>query len=307
MQWHTPIGYCIRDGRIIVHEEHRKTVQQIFTDYDGGKSTLKIAENLKARNIPNAHDRVAWTHMSIGRILENQNYLGTEIYPQIIETELFQRVQEKREQTRKNLSRGTHRPAGKERILFGGILECGECGAVYSHIQPKKTSNAVAKWKCKNYVYGNHVTCGGGFISDQEVMDVCMRAINRLIENNRLVYNTQEIKDRVSKKYRELNQRISEADYGASEDVTMLLYQRASERYKTLEVKGTKQYTAGMLEVLKEQPVRESFDEELYRKLIQKILVYKDHTVEVIFLNGCRLKMEYGNRADVQKGEANGS
>ena len=82
MQWHTPIGYKVLNGKIVVYEEHRKIVEQIFRDYDSGISALRIAKDLKDRGIKNAHDRVGWSHASIGRILENYNYLGTEDYEQ---------------------------------------------------------------------------------------------------------------------------------------------------------------------------------------------------------------------------------
>ena len=100
MQWHTPIGYKVINGKIEVYEEHRKLVEQIFRDYDSGISTWQIAKSLKGLGVKNANGRVAWTHASIGRILENHNYLGTEYYPQIIEKELFDRVQKRREQVR---------------------------------------------------------------------------------------------------------------------------------------------------------------------------------------------------------------
>lgn len=126
MQWHMPMGYSIKEGKIVVDEEKKKIVQQIFKDYDHGISLIKIATDLKERGIVNAHGRVAWTHGVIGKILENHNYLGTEYYPQIIEKELFERVQSKREEKRKNLSRGKYRPSQRERILFGGVLICGK-------------------------------------------------------------------------------------------------------------------------------------------------------------------------------------
>ena len=85
MQWHTPIGYKVLNGKIVVYEEHRKIVEQIFRDYDSGISALRIAKDLKDRGIKNAHDRVSWTHASVGRILENYNYLGTEDYEQLID------------------------------------------------------------------------------------------------------------------------------------------------------------------------------------------------------------------------------
>ena len=66
MQWHTPIGYKVMNGKIVVYEEHKKLVEQIFRDYDSGISTWRIAKNLKEQGIENAKGRVTWTHASIG-------------------------------------------------------------------------------------------------------------------------------------------------------------------------------------------------------------------------------------------------
>ena len=161
MQWHMPIGYKVVDGKITICEEQRKIVEQIFTDYDSGVAAGRIAQNLKGRNICNAKGKVSWTHASIGRILENPSYLGTEYYPQLIGEELFERVQCRREKVRAELGRADHRPGRDERILFGGVIWCAECGAVCSHIQPshKKERGGTAKWKCKSYVTGRAKNC----------------------------------------------------------------------------------------------------------------------------------------------------
>lgn len=162
MQWHMPIGYKVVDGKITICEEQRKIVEQIFTDYDSGVAAGRIAQNLKGRNICNAKGKVSWTHASIGRILENPSYLGTDYYPQLIGEELFERVQCRREKVRAELGRADHRPGRDERILFGGVIWCAECGAVCSHIQPshKKERGGTAKWKCKSYVTGRAKTAG---------------------------------------------------------------------------------------------------------------------------------------------------
>ena len=108
MQWHTPIGYCVRDGQIVVDERQSDIVRQIFADYDSGISATQIAHTLMEQGVMNKHDRVKWTHATVGRILENHNYLGTEYYPCFIDKELFHRVQEKREQKRQNLCQGIY-------------------------------------------------------------------------------------------------------------------------------------------------------------------------------------------------------
>lgn len=300
MQWHMPIGYKVIDGKITIYEKHRKIVEEIFRDYDSGVSAIRIASGLKARGITNAHDRVAWTHVSIGRILENHNYLGTEYYPQMIEKELFERVQKRREQARIESGKGQHRPDRDARILFGGILVCAECGAVYSHIQPnnKKRDGGTAKWKCKNYVYQNRLTCSGGFLSDEQVKNVCVDVINRIIRDRKLITPPKQEEGVVSAEYRELERSLEQAKeerlLGASHtDITALLYERAAQRYRTLEIRDTDFRTEEMQEILDGRDELEEFDEELYRRLIKQIVVYKDNTVKVVFLNGSSIKTGY--------------
>ena len=123
MQWHMPIGYKVVDGKITICEEQRKIVEQIFTDYDSGVAAGRIAQNLKGRKICNAKGKVSWTHASIGRILENPSYLGTDYYPQLIGEELFERVQCRREKVRAELGRADHRP---------GVQNAGQYAAIFS-------------------------------------------------------------------------------------------------------------------------------------------------------------------------------
>ncbi len=322
MQWHMPIGYKVVNGKITIYEEHRRIVEAIFHDYDNGISTLRIAEDLKAGGICNAHDRVAWTHASIGKILENHNYLGTEYYPQIIDTELFERVQKRREQMRAENGRGSHRPGRDQRILFGGIITCGECGETCSHIQPhnkKRNKGGTAKWKCKNYIYQNRVSCTGGFITDEQVKTVCVSAINRIIQDIVRMRPPAATKETVSAEYREIERRLEKAksdqkqistgqqmramerchQNAAAEqeenhaDIITLLYERAQERYRTLEINDTDFQTRKMQEILSDRNELTEFDEELYRRLVTRIVVYKNNTAEVMFLNGSSIKIEY--------------
>lgn len=297
MQWHTPIGYKVINGKIEIYEEHCKIVKQIFQDYDSGISALRIAKDLKDRGVKNANDRVVWTHASVGRILENHNYLGTEYYPQLIDEELFERVQKRREQVRLDGSRGKHRPNKKERLIFSGVLVCAECGGTYSHIQPghRKEGHGVAKWKCKNYVYHNKVSCKGGFISDRQVEEVCIRAVNELIRSPRLTEKWEEKEQQVSPEYRRLERKIEEAEDTDADEMTALLFRKAAERYKTLEVRDEEIRSAEMRETLAGREEIEEFDEELYRKLIKQIIVYKDDSVRVVFMNNNSIRIGYQN------------
>lgn len=300
MQWHMPIGYKVIDGKITIPEEQRSIVEEIFRDYDSGISASRIAERLKAGGICNANGRVAWTHVSIGKILENHNYLGTEYYPQLVDRELFERVQKRREQVRTEKGRGCHRPGRNERILFGGAITCGECGETYSHIQPshkERKTTGTAKWKCRNYIYKNRVSCTGGFISDDQVKEVCVIAINKIIQDRNLIrpsaLSTGE--GALSVEYRKAERRLEKAKAAQTDsaEIMALLYERAQERYRTLEVNDAAFRTEEMEEILAGREELGAFDEELYRKLVTGIVVHKNNTAEVVFLNGTRIKTGY--------------
>lgn len=294
MKWHTPIGYRIRNGQIVIDKEKAKVVQQIFAEYDSGVSTTKIAKRLKERGISNNNDKVIWTHVKVGNILENNIYIGTEIYSQIIEPKIFESVQIKREQKRKRLGRGKYRLDEKERKMFGGIIICGECGGNYSHLQPKDRRYGVAKWVCKNYAYKNKIPCEGGFISDKEVMEICTKSINQLIENRMLFQKKENEKGQVNLKCLELERKNISIEDEDSNDRVKLLYQRAAERYRSLEIRADDIYTSGMEELLKEMKPLGDFNEQLYRKLVKKIIVCKNNTAYVIFQNGISIENKYG-------------
>ena len=76
-------------------------------------------------------------------------------------------------------------------------------------------------------------------------------------------------------------------------DIMALIYERAQERYRTLEIRDADFRTEEMLELLSGREELTGFDEELYKKLVKKIVVYKDDTAEVIFLNGSSIRTGY--------------
>lgn len=142
---------------------------------------------------------------------------------------------------RAELGRADHRPGRDERILFGGVIWCAECGAVCSHIQPnhKKERGGTAKWKCRNYVTGRAKNCRNSFITDGQAKQVCVEAINAVIRNKGLL-RVQRQEEKLSPQYRVLErnlQHMKEEQERTETDLMKLLYERAEERYRTLEVR----------------------------------------------------------------------
>ena len=218
----------------------------------------------------------------------------------------------KREERRKSLSHGVYRPEKEERILFSGVIRCGACGAAYGHHTAKKgKTKQEAKWKCKNYVYHNQLCCAGGFISDKEVKEVCVKVINQIIKDKELIKSVPEEQSTVTPRYGELDEAVRGMSDEGYEKVSALMLERAAERYLTLKVRDADERTEIMMEALKGAEELADFDEALYRKLIQEIVVNKDLTATVVFYNGSRLTTEYGHKKDtavyIRKGAEDGS
>ena len=88
-------GYQIIHGDLVIQEEERLTVQNIFTTYLAGLSYQALADRMNADNIPFSQESPLWNKHKIKRMLENSRYAGENGYPPIIDQDTFQQVQEK--------------------------------------------------------------------------------------------------------------------------------------------------------------------------------------------------------------------
>ncbi len=92
---HTPYGYRIENGRVVIDEKQAQQVRDLFERYILGLSLKDAAEKAGLKLF----------HGSAGRILRNRKYLGDEYYPAIIDRAIFQKAQDERLKRAKALGR----------------------------------------------------------------------------------------------------------------------------------------------------------------------------------------------------------
>lgn len=85
-----PFGYCMINGKYAVNAVEAAAVNQIFTEYFDGKSLNEIAAKM---TVPYHSDKPVWNKNMVKRVLENRRYKGECGYPQIIENQIFNDVQ----------------------------------------------------------------------------------------------------------------------------------------------------------------------------------------------------------------------
>ena len=91
-----PFGYCMKNGEITTEPKEVYAVVAIFDEYLKGRSLSEIAKLMQSEKIRYNAISDKWNKNMVKRIIENEKYLGTDKYPQIIDDDTFRLANEKR-------------------------------------------------------------------------------------------------------------------------------------------------------------------------------------------------------------------
>ena len=128
---HQIYGYDIVDKKSVINEEEAMIVKEIFSKFAQGFTGVDIAKNLQARGIRTKTGNYL-TDKAIYKIIQNTKYIGkvkhgetvyTNIYPAIIDEQVWQKVQNIR-----NAYKHAHcRKQDIYNYILSGKLICGYC------------------------------------------------------------------------------------------------------------------------------------------------------------------------------------
>ena len=80
-----PYGYCCKNGVIVIEPQESKVLKRIYAAYLDGSSMLTIAEQLNREKIEYRDGVTGWNKGRLKQLIDNTKYLGTEVYPPIID------------------------------------------------------------------------------------------------------------------------------------------------------------------------------------------------------------------------------
>ncbi len=175
-----PFGYCMKNGEIVLEPIESEAVLKIFEEYLKGSSFLKIAKLMESEKVRYSEDFDRWNKNMIKRIIENEKYLGTDKYPQIISEKFFIQANEKR------VSKATSLCVISEELQeIRSRTYCLECG----HRLSRMSGNCrCAKWDCRNsncYRFDYRLT-------DNMITGAVQTVLNTVIANPDLIKNESE-------------------------------------------------------------------------------------------------------------------
>lgn len=294
MQRHMPLGYRIENGKAVIVPEAAAIVKQVFQDYSSGISTYRIAKELTKQGVLNASHKPSWNHGSIGKILENQKYLGDGFYPPMIDGDLFEQVQKRRMEKQVQLGRTIQTNSFSNRNTFAGKLRCGKCGQPYRrYVEHCNQPGEKVNWKCKRYIHGNRVYCRNQFLTDEQIADVFLEAVNRLIISPKLLERRREQEPGTGGAADEkLSERIGEmleSGNAPTQEIKSLIFERAKLQYQRSKINDYEYQTEKIKLALEGIEEQSEFDDALFEQIIRQAVIHEDGKITFQLHNGIEI------------------
>lgn len=273
-----PFGYQMINGEITTHPREVYAVSKIFSEYLKGKSLLEISKELQAENIPyHPCEDSSWNKNMIKRILENEKYLGTEIYPQIISADIFHRANNKKLKKANNLC-----IVPDELKEIRNMTICAEC-------RKRLFRNQNGTWTCKTYRCGTFEYTA----TDQMILSAVLNMLNSAIANPSLLDVDAEMSiytpnGEVIKQSNEISRLMDSPDIEYDRIKTVIM-ELAELKYDCCTYDDVPQKTTLLKEVLAERQQLNALDTELLLKCAEQITVSHNATIGLELINGIKL------------------
>jgi site-specific DNA recombinase len=156
-----PLGYTVKDKRLVVNEAEAVLVREIFDLYLEQRSALAVARILNERHLSSqgppgehgaVHDARPWTNADILRLIRTSIYAGYirshgELYDgeheAIVDRDAFSRVQTILDEAARTRSDPSRNPA----YFLRGLLRCA-CGSAFTPASTRKGRKEYRYYRC---------------------------------------------------------------------------------------------------------------------------------------------------------------
>ena len=277
-----PFGYCMKNGEITTNPKEVYAVSTIFREYLNGSSLLQIAKLMESEKIRYTEDSDRWNKNMVKRIIENEKYLGTDKYPQIIDEDIFKRANEKRVQKATTLNLVCDDLQGIRKVTY--CLECGE------KLFRKTNGKGREYWNCGNpdcFKYEYRLT-------DQMIIGAVLTVLNTAIANPSLLEYGGEISVYsptvdVIRQQNEIN-RMTDSAQIDFDRVKAEIFRLAELKYDCCTYNDSPQKTAEIKALLENHEQLNTLDIGLFKSCVNRILISHFCTIEVELINDTRIQ-----------------
>lgn len=273
-----PFGYMMQNGSITANPKEVLAVVTIFSEYLAGKSLSEIAAEMDVPYSENSK----WNKNMVKRIIENEKYLGTPIFPQLISEEIFRSANEKR------VKRATSVCAIPSEINeIRKITVCSECG----HRLFRSGGNTRSeKWDCRN----SECSRFEYRLTDSMLIGGISAILNTVSANPELIDTDCEISSyspngEIILKQNEINKMIDSLKSDVDE-VKNEIFRLAEMKYQRCTYSDIPQKTGFLKTLFSERMQSENLNIDFLKMTVKQIKVSHNFTIEAEFINGIRIR-----------------
>ena len=270
-----PFGYMVRDGETVICPAEADAVCGIFTHYAAGASYAKIAEEMSRGSIPYHQHTAQWNKHMVKRILENGKYLGTDVYPRLVNDEDFLAVQLQRE----NKTDYNRCP-----ISMDPIREKAVCAACGGRILRDTRSYRRPRWVC-----GNQDCRAIAHVSDDAIQQQVSEQLRQMAEAPDLLTPPSTPKPVLSpdaiRIENEINLCFTRTDIN-SDYMKALIFAAAAERYAALPDPTPAHDLESLRMRLESGSASEADLRELLMRTVASIRISEQGGIELELING---------------------
>ena len=278
----TVYGYRFTEGILQIAPEQSRIVQEIFSVYNSGVPVSRLKDHIEELEI----NRVRLSDM-----LSDKRYLGNEVFPKIIDQELFEAVQKRKEERRKAIGKEQPYLYHKEQFLLGDKIKCGECGSAYHCYK----HGELRRWDCSKRLVKGRVTCRNQHIQEEQVKELFMQAVGNLGKHPEQIRKITVYGSKRNIRLQAAEHEIELLKNGSDHNIDELLkliYKKASLQYEDADDGGATYYAQKIEDLIqqhKEQPEEKTFDKDLFDAIMEAITIYKDGRVVFTLKNGATI------------------
>lgn len=273
-----PFGYQMKNGEIVTEPRELYAVSKIFADYLKGKSLLEISRSMQEEQIPyHPGEDFSWNKNMVKRILENEKYLGTETYPQLISADIFHRANNKKIKKATNIC-----IVPDELKEIRNITLCAEC-------RKRLFRNQNGTWNCKTYRCSEFEYVA----TDQMILSAVLNILNSAIANSSLLDVEAEMSvytpnGEVVKQKNEISRLMDSTDI-EYDRIKAAILELAELKYECCSYDDVPQKTILLNEIMKGVKRLNTLDVELLLKCAEHITVSHNATIGLELINGVKL------------------
>lgn len=190
----TPYGYMRQNKKLIPHTNEKEEIKSIFEKYLETKSLSAVYKFLKERGIKNRSGK-NFSKTNISHILRNVVYVGkikhnNEIYQGIHEPIISEEIFAIAQKIHKNKMKKFR---VYKNFLFGGLVNCEECGSKMTSCFTNKRANEKLKryyyYRCTSTMKQDWQSCSVKQVSAERLENFCLENLERISVDKNYIEN----------------------------------------------------------------------------------------------------------------------